>query len=71
MEFDLFDNVTLNDITDIFEKTGKGVQQITSLDGDPIITSDIADKLSSSCNIDISIPEVNIPKVDIPILRAA
>lgn len=71
MEFDLFNNVTLNDITDIFEKTGKGVQQITSLDGDPIITSDIADKLSSSCNIDISIPELNIPKVDIPILRAA
>lgn len=71
MEFDLFDNVTLNDITSIFEKTGKGIQQITSLDGDSIITLDINDKLSSYCNIDISIPEVNIPKIDIPVLRAS
>ncbi len=71
LEFDLIDNVVLSDITGIFKKGGKIITQMTTLDGDSIIASDIMDKLSTSCNIDISIPEINIPKIDIPVNRAA
>lgn len=71
LEFDLFDNVVLSDITGIFEKGGKTITQITSLDGDPVLASKVMDKLSTSCKIDISIPEVNIPQIDIPVIRAA
>lgn len=71
LQFDLIKNVVLSDITGIFEKGGKIISNFTTLDGDPIINVDVMDKLSTPCNIDISIPDVNIPKIDMPVLRVA
>lgn len=72
LQFDLFDNVVLSDITGIFEKGGKAGKIFNGITGgESIINVDVMDKLSSSCDINISIPEVNIPNIDMPILRAA
>lgn len=72
LQFDLIDNVTLDNITDIFEKGGKIVSSFTELtSNDSVLNTNVTDKLSGLSNINISIPEVNIPNIDMPILRAA
>ncbi len=72
LQFDFTDKVTVNDITGLFEKGGKigsSIGKLTS--SDSVINVDVMDKLTNSCNISISIPEVYIPNIEMPILRAA
>lgn len=72
MQFDFTDKVTINDITGIFEKGGKiGSSVIDFTSSDSTINVDLMYKLSSSCNINISIPEIYIPEIDMPVLRVA
>lgn len=61
-----------NDITGLFEKGGKIGSSIGDLtSSDFVINVDVMDKLTNSCNINISIPEVYIPNIEMPVLRAA
>lgn len=72
MQFDFTERITVNDITGLFEKGGKIGSSIGSLTAnDSTINVDVMDKLSNSCNINISIPEVYSPSTEMPILRAA
>lgn len=72
LQFDFIDNITLDDISSVFQKGGKlGTSVIDLTSNDSIINVDITDKLSGLSNIDISIPEVNIPDINMPVLRAA
>ena len=71
LEFNLIDNVVLSDITGVFEKGGKIITRMTALEVDSIISSDVMEKFSTPCDINISIPEVNMPKIDVPIVRVA
>jgi len=66
------DKVTVSDIKGLFEKGGKiGKSTIKLIDDGSKINKDVLDKLNLSCDINISIPDVNIPNVDLPVLRAA
>lgn len=72
LQFDFTDKVTVNDITGLFEKGGKIGSSIGDLtSSDSVINVDVMDKLTNSCNINISIPEVYIPNIEMPVLRAA
>lgn len=72
LQFDFTDKVTINDITGLFEKGGKIGSSIGDLtSSDSVINVDVMDKLTNSCNINISIPEVYIPNIEMPVLRAA
>ena len=72
LQFDFIYNITLDDISSVFQKGGKlGTSVIDLTSNDSIINVDITDKLSGLSNIDISIPEVNIPDINMPVLRAA
>ena len=72
LQFDFTDKVTVNDITGLFEKGGKIGSSIGALtSSDSVINVDVMDKLTNSCNINISIPEVYIPSIEMPVLRAA
>ena len=71
LQFDFTDKVTVNDITGLFEKGGKIGSSIGDLtSSDSVISVDVIDKLTNSCNINISIPEVYIPNIEMPVLRA-
>ena len=72
LQFDFTDKVTVNDITGLFEKGGKIGSSIGDLtSSNSVINVDVMDKLTNSCNINISIPEVYIPSIEMPVLRAA
>jgi len=72
LQFDFTDKVTVNDITGLFEKGGKIGSSIGDLtSSDSVINVDVMDKLTNSCNINISIPEVYIPNIEMPVLRVA
>lgn len=72
LQFDFTDKVTVNDITGLFEKGGKIGTSIGNLtSSDSVISVDVVDKLTNSCNINISIPEVYISNIEMPVLRAA
>lgn len=72
MQFDFTDKVNLKSITGIFEKGGKAWDSATDLFSDgSVIGGDVLDKLSSSCNVNITIPDINIPNIEMPVLRAA
>lgn len=72
LQFDFTDKVTVNDITGLFEKGGKIGSSIGGLtSGDSVINADVMDKLTNSCDINISIPEVYVPNIEMPVLRVA
>lgn len=72
LQFDFTDKVTVNDITGLFEKGGKIGSTIGTLTStDSAINVDVMDKLANSCNINISVPKVYIPNIEMPALRTA
>ena len=72
LQFDFTDKVTVNDITGLFENGGKIGSTIGTLTStDSAINVDVMDKLANSCNINISVPKVYIPNIEMPALRTA
>lgn len=72
LQFDFTDKVNLKTITGLFEKGGKAWDSAMDLfSSDSIVGKEILDKLSASSNINISIPEIYIPNIEMPVLRAA
>ncbi len=71
LQFDLTDNIVLSDITGIFDKGGKIITSTVDLTSSDSPLNDVMKKLTTSCNIDVSITEINIPKFDMPVVRAA
>lgn len=72
LKFDFTEKVTIGDIVGFFEKIGK----IGSSTGDLIsvnstINLDVVDKLSTLSDINISILEINVPSIEMPVLRVA
>lgn len=70
MYFDFSDKILLSDVYSIGDKIGNNIIGSDVFSSDFIINSDTLNTLSSSCNIDISIPEINIPPIEMPALRA-
>ena len=70
MQWDFFKDITIDDFSSIIEK---GIKIVKSpvFDGNSVIDSGVLDKLTSGCNIDISIPVVNIPNIEMPIMAIA
>lgn len=72
LQFDFTDKVTVNNITGLLKKGGKIGSTIGTLTStDSAINVDVMDKLSNSCNINISVPKVYIPNIEMPVLRTA
>lgn len=71
MFFDFTDKVTLNDIYGIGDKTKSKIIESPVFSHDSTINIDVLNKFQTPCNIDISIPEINIPNIEMPVLRAA
>lgn len=71
LQFD-FSSIKVNDIYKIYDQTKTDVigNDFWSLE-DKDVTTPVIDKLSESTKIDIKIPESHVPKIDIPIVRAA
>lgn len=71
-QFDFTDKVNVKTITGLFEKGGKIWDSTTSLfSSDSVVGGDVLGKLSSACNINISVPEIYIPDIEMPVMRAA
>ena len=72
MQFDFTDKVNVKTITSLFEKGGKAWDSTVDLFvSDSIAGKDVLDKLSASGDINISIPKIYIPNIEMPILRTA
>lgn len=71
MQFDFTDKVTIDDIYGIGDKINSKIIGSSVFSDDSAINSDVMGKLSGVSNINISIPEVNIPNIELPVLRAA
>ncbi len=72
MQFDFTDKITFSDLTGLFEKGRKIPSTASGLFSNGSSNNvDVISKLSSSCNINISIPEVYMPSIKMPIIRAA
>lgn len=72
LQFDFTDKVNVKTITGLgenFKKIGKSTSGLFS--SDSILDTEVISKLSSSCNINISVPDVYIPNVEMPVLRNA
>lgn len=71
MFFDFTDKITINDIYGIADKINSKIIDSPVFSNDSIINIDVLNKFTVPCNIDISIPEIYIPNVEMPVLRAA
>lgn len=71
MQFDFTDKVTIDDIYGIGDKINSKIIGSSIFKDGSTVGSDVVGKLSSVSNINISIPEVNMPNIELPILRAA
>lgn len=72
LKFDFTSKVTVSSITGLFEKIGKVKKMTFDLfPSNYTIDVYVINKLSSPCDINISIPEIYIPNVNMPVLRVA
>lgn len=71
MFFDFTDKITVKDIYRIGDNINSKILGFSLFSNDSLISADVMNKLSSSCNINISIPEINIPNIEMPVFRAA
>lgn len=71
IKFD-FDSIKVKDFYDIFDDTkSKVIESDFWSSGDGDISKSVMNKLSEITNINISIPEIHVPEINMPILRAA
>lgn len=70
MYFDPSGEIFLGDIYDIGDELVNDIIGNDIFSSDPIFNADTLKTLSSSCDIDISIPEINMPSIEMPALRA-
>ncbi len=72
MFFDFTENITVADLHGIGEKSYKLLQSgIDLFSNDNILDLKVLDKLSTMSDINISIPDINIPNIDMNITRVA
>ena len=71
MQFDFTDKVTFDEIYGIGDKINSKIIGSSVFKDGSTVGTDVVGKLSSISNINISIPEVNIPNIELPILRVA
>lgn len=68
--YDFFDNIVADDIYEIGDKVSDKIIKNSIFSSDSIINSKVLNALSTSCNINVSIPKINIPSFEMPILIA-
>ena len=61
--FDFFKRVTIDDFYGIIDKVSSKIIESPVFDSGDMIKRDVLSKLSSSCNIKISIPDIYVPDV--------
>lgn len=68
-----FDSIRLGDITGLWEKLSEKILGSDFLNYEKELPIDVKvlDKLNSTTDIDISIPDIKIPDINIPVLRIA
>ena len=71
MQFDFTDKVTIDDIYGIGDKINSKIIGSSVFKDHSTIGSAVVSKLSGVSGINIAIPEINIPDMELPILRAA
>lgn len=72
VQLNLFDNVTVSDFKGIFDGIRKAGTIYDNISGaNSLISADLMERLSGLSDVDISIPEINVPNMELPILRAA
>ena len=71
LQWDFTEKITFSDFFSLGEKGWKlGSDLIKGMSSDSIVNVDVMDKLDGVSNIDISIPEVYIPNIEMPVIRA-
>ena len=71
IKFD-FDSIKVKDFYDIFDDTkSKVIESDFWSSGDGDISKSVLNKLSEMTDINITIPEIHVPEINMPVLRAA
>ena len=71
IKFD-FDSIKIENFYDIFDNTkSKVVESDFWSSGDGDISKSVLNKLSEITDINITIPEIHVPEINMPVLRAA
>jgi len=71
IKFD-FDSIKVKDFYDIFDDTkSKVIESDFWSSGDGDISKSVLNKLSEITDINITIPEIHVPEINMPVLRAA
>lgn len=74
LQFDFTEKVNFQTLTSLFKDGGEvttTMKELFTNDSGIDINREVLDKLSSSCDIDISIPEIDMPEINLLLGRAA
>lgn len=63
--------IKTNDFYSIFDDINSKIIDSNVFSNDNMINTDVLDKISSISTIDISIPTIHVPEINMPVLRAA